>query len=96
MATSAEHQIKWVIPVDTEPEIDWDCPCLDGVACKPEVKAWYSCDREARRKPPGSRDVDCSTLASIMSECVTREMGPGAAEADGSGDAEPEQTTTSE
>lgn len=68
--TTAQHEVKWVIPVDTEPEIDWDCPCLEGVPCKAEVKEWYTCDRESRRKAPGDDRKSCDAALGVMSRCV--------------------------
>lgn len=62
-----KNTILWVDPIETEADIDWDCPCLEGVPCKPEVKAWYICDKERRTKR--DRSIDCSSLLADMSKC---------------------------
>lgn len=72
-STTEQHKIQWVIPVETEPEVDWDCPCLDGVSCKEQVRAWYNCDRKLRAIKPGSRTETCNTELSNMSKCLQAE-----------------------
>ena len=64
---TTKDTILWVNPIDTEADIDWDCPCLDGVPCKEEVKAWYFCDKEKRRNRDKTKD--CSGLLATMTKC---------------------------
>eukprot|EP00124_Ichthyophonus_hoferi_P000372 Ihof_evm11s13 gene=Ihof_evmTU11s13 len=57
--------------VNEEGEIDWDCPCLKGMAhgpCGPEFRNAFTCFIDSDAEPKG---LDCVELFDAMQKCIT-------------------------